>query len=265
MVSIIIVNYNTFQLTYNCIESIIKQVRNIDYEIIVVDNSSAGSDHLLLKEHFPFVKLVCSEKNLGFAAGNNLGLTMARGEEILLLNSDTLLTSNTVFTTSQFLAANRNVGVVTCRLEYPDGSIQHNCQPFPNGFKRLLEKSRLFKILSKRLRSEIMQGPYFDYRNTGFPDWVWGTYFHFRTEVLSCFPDSKLPEDYFMYVEDLQWGYIIRKAGWEIAYDPGSSVIHLLGKSNGDRDLNMLANRTDFIRRHYSALDRFLLWISGGV
>ena len=92
--SIIIINYNTFTLTSNCIQSIHDQLKEVDYEIILVDNASVECDPYLFKNKYPSINLVTSNTNTGFAGGNNLGLQHATGKYILLLNSDTELINN---------------------------------------------------------------------------------------------------------------------------------------------------------------------------
>src|SRR5437763_942905 len=94
MLSIIIINYNTFELTCNCIESVIQYTTTIPYEIILVDNASTECDAELFKKRFPQIKLVKNPENNGFAKGNNLGIKHAEGDAILLLNSDTYLKVN---------------------------------------------------------------------------------------------------------------------------------------------------------------------------
>jgi len=95
-VSVIILNYNTFQLTCNCIASVIEFTKDISYEIILVDNQSTECDADLFKDKFPFIKLIKSPENGGFAKGNNLGIGFATGELILLLNSDTYLSEDAI-------------------------------------------------------------------------------------------------------------------------------------------------------------------------
>ena len=96
MVSIVIINYNTFQLTCQCIQSVIDLTGQVTYEIILVDNASSECDASLFKEKFPSITLVKNPDNSGFAKGNNLGIQHALGDIILLLNSDTYLTEDAV-------------------------------------------------------------------------------------------------------------------------------------------------------------------------
>jgi len=263
MISVIIVNYNTLELTSACISSIIEQVKSEQYEIVVVDNASTNCDPLVLKKNFPSIKLICNDTNIGFSEGNNIGIAAADGDEILLLNSDTVLLDDALRITSATLKQSQNVGIVTCRLIFPDGKVQHNCQPFPSFLKWLLEWTRFFKFLTKKFKSTFLQGRFFDYNAPGSPDWVWGTYFHFKREILLCFSNSKLPNDFFMYVEDMQWCYVFRKKGWIVKYEPGTSVVHLMGQSNGERDNRIKENLDIFLRKYYTPINRWLLRIAG--
>jgi GT2 family glycosyltransferase len=263
MVSIIIINFNTPVLTAECVKSIQAKTSEIDYEIIIVDNASSDNSLVYFKENISDCKIIESKKNSGFAAGNNLGIKHALGTEILLLNSDTTLLNNAVKITSEVLRSNASIGVVGARLEYPDGKIQRSCQPFPSAAKLFIEKLRLHKLFPLSVRSRIMQGFYFDYNHAGKPDWIWGTYFHFRKDLLKEFSDKKLPEDYFMYVEDMQWCYLIRRMGYEIVYEPSAKIIHHIGGSSGKRVGPMIANQNDFVNRYYSWWKKGLLKLAG--
>ena len=123
-VSIIIINYNTCQLSKAAIHSVIEKTKDCSYEIIVVDNHST-EDASSLKEKFPSIHYIQSDKNLGFAGGNNLGIQEANGEYILLLNSDTLLKNDAVSIVFNYLKARPNMAVASARLEYPNGRLQH--------------------------------------------------------------------------------------------------------------------------------------------
>ena len=123
-VSIIIINYNTYQLTYNCIQSIYDKCHGLDYEIILVDNSSNECNPDVFLEKFPNIVLVKSRENAGFSKGNNLGIEKAIGQYILLLNSDTVLVNDAVSICYEYLHSHATVGVVTTKLIFPDGRIQ---------------------------------------------------------------------------------------------------------------------------------------------
>jgi GT2 family glycosyltransferase len=265
MVSVILINYNTRALTEACIESVIHFTKNCNYEIILVDNASTECDPHYFKRKYPQIKLICSEKNLGFAGGNNLGIKHSEGEEILLLNSDAELLNDAISYTSQTLNKYPDAGIVTCKMTYPDGRIQHNCQAFPNGMKIWAERLRLHLFLTKETRGKIMQGNYFNYEVPGKAEWVWGTYFHFKKEILNDFPNKELNSDYFMYVEDMQWCFQAKKNGWDIRYEPKAKIIHHSGGSSGPRSEIIQKNYEDFINKNYSLIKKFILKTTGSI
>ena len=121
--SIIIINYNTFALTCNCIASIKEKLVGVDYEIILVDNASVECDANLFVDKFPFINLIKSPVNTGFTGGNNMGVAAAGGEYLLLLNSDTELINNAPKICLDHLQLHKEVGIATCQFLYPDGKI----------------------------------------------------------------------------------------------------------------------------------------------
>lgn len=250
-VSIIVVNYNTFETTVNCLQSILDFVKGVSFEIVLVDNNSTDVNPQKFKERFPDIKLVISPTNVGFAKGNNLGLSKSGGEYILLLNSDTLLTDDAVTIVHEFLKSQEKVAVATARLQYPDGRVQHNCQRFPSISARLFEVLRLQKIF-QQWGGKILFGPFFNYNSIAYPDWVWGTFFFFKRNLLIQLTDNKLPDDFFMYGEDVQWCYEFKRLGYSIAFVPHATVTHLMGKSGGQAALWMKQNQQRFLDLYYS-------------
>ena len=138
-VSVVIVNYNTFELTSAAIRSLRKFVQGLNYEIILVDNASTETDADRFKESNPDIILIKSEKNLGFAGGNNLGIQKASGKAILLMNSDAELLNDAVSICYKNLFSHPSIGITTGRLQYPDGSVQHQCGKFPSVKQPLME------------------------------------------------------------------------------------------------------------------------------
>ena len=266
-VSVIIINYNTFQLTSEAIASIQAHTQGVAYEIIVVDNASTECDPGQFVEAFPSIKLVRSPDNSGFAKGNNLGIRHATGETILLFNSDAACLNDALTLTYQALQAEPKVGLTTARLAYPTGAIQPSCGRFPSVSLQLLELTRLQKLLSAERKGQVLQGTFFDYATPLYPDWVWGTYFHFKREVLERMPGQQLADDFFMYAEDLQWSYTVRQLGYEIKYVPEAHVLHHFSQSTKkekrlNQGLMILRNEDIFFRREYGWLHTKALYIS---
>jgi len=254
--SIIIINFNTFNLSCNCINSVYEKLKEVEFEIILVDNSSNECDPNLFKVKFPKINLIISNTNTGFAGGNNLGLQYATGEYILLLNSDTELINNAPKICLDHLQENKIVGLVTCQLSYPNGIIQHNCRRFRTIGWELIEIFPLYKLMSKSKSEQRMLHSYFDHQSFSDCDWVWGTFMLFPKKLVSQFPEKKLSTDFFMYCEDVLWCWEIKQLGYHIHFLPEAKVMHIhkastsLSKLNGLR-LTSIKNHANFMRKFY--------------
>lgn len=253
-VSVIIVNYNTYDLIVDCIASVYKYTSGITYEVILVDNASRefAADDFRLK--FPEAKLILSEKNLGFAGGNNLGIEIAAGKYILLLNSDTYLKENSLKVTYDYMERHLEAGVVSARLVYPNGKHQSIAQRFPNVQYQLAELLRIQKFLSKRAGGKMLLGSFFDHKENAKADWVWGAYFFFRSEILTKMPGNKLDETYFMYNEDIQWCLDMHRLGYEVHFCAETEVVHIMEGSGGKKSKMMIENGELFLNRNFSPL-----------
>lgn len=260
-VSVIILNYNTFELTCNCISSVLRKTSGCSFEVIVVDNASTERDPADFLDLFPMIKLVVNSENEGFAKGNNSGIAMSTGEYVLLLNSDTELLNNAILYCLQSIKKYPSISAVTCRLLYPDGTVQHNCQRFPSLRYKLFELFRLQKVLPRKLAGTILLGYFFDYKSWTYPDWIWGTFFMFRRRLLGLLQNGKLAEDFFMYVEDMQWCKEFRKLGYHVAFEPLGEVVHYMGKSKADRQALIEANVKKFMMHYHSPLEIAMLAI----
>jgi GT2 family glycosyltransferase len=256
--SIIIVNYNTFSLTAACIASVYQHTRDLNFEIVVVDNCSVDEDASQFKALFPQIKLIVNSENLGFAKANNIGLKYSEGDMVLLLNSDTLLFDNSIGNAYQKLRNATDYDVITGKLLYPDGALQYQCGRFPSILLQCVELFRIQKLLPTKTREHLLLGGFFDHLSPAKPDWIWGAFFMFHTKILTAFPKGILPETYFMYQEDLEWCYLLRKGGYQIRYDPTIGVIHYFGgsiKSSGAyRQMWLRTNFRDFVKRYYGLL-----------
>jgi hypothetical protein len=247
LVSIIIVNYDTFALTADCIRSVQAHTRGVPYEIVLVDNASPTEDPQRLEESFPDVKLMRSTVNGGFAAGNNLGIRHAKGNLILLLNSDTILTEDAVSKAANYLASQPRIGALTVRLRYPDGQVQHYARRFKDLRHEVLDSLRpLLFLLPYRKRAQLMLNQYYNADFDVDCDWVGGAFLMMPRAVMSALPGGKLDERYFMYGEDQLWCMQIRKLGYRVACFAGTEVVHLEGGSGRSGSVRW---RPAFIRR----------------
>jgi len=256
-ISIIIINYNTFEMTSQCIESVYEKTKNVEFEIVLVDNASTECNADLFAERFPSVILVKSKENIGFAKGNNLGIKTAKSDVILLLNSDTILVNNAVSICYDRLVKDKNIGLITSKLIYPNGNIQHQCRRFETISLLLTEQLRLHKLWTKEKRAKILLNGYFNHQTEIETDRIWGTFFMLKREILNALPEKKLADTFFMYGEDNEWCYQIRRlTPFKILYFPDAVVIHKMGGSNfGEQKTSMIHyNKRIYMRKYYGTL-----------
>lgn len=259
-VSIVIINYNTLELTSQCVRSIYDKTKGVSFEVILVDNASTETNPQIFLERFPSIKLVASQENGGFAKGNNLGLSYATGEVVLLLNSDTELVNDAISNCYHELKSDGSVGVVSCKLTYPDGKIQAQASAFPRISTILFDLFRCSKWASPKTKKARYQADFQDYDQSFDCPWLWGAFFMFQRKLLLSFPAGKLHDNFFMYGEDEQWSWYINKAlGLRIRYCSEGHVIHYIGGSS----TTQLDPFENFMRKMVSNQYWFLSWSRG--
>jgi len=228
LVSVIIINYNTFQVTCDCIESTIKFTKNVPYEIILVDNASPKDNPDDFLKRFPSITLIKSPENGGFAKGNNLGIRAAKGDLVLLLNSDTILREDSISRAAEELALRPDVGAIGVRMVYPDGKIQKTARRFRGIKNELLDICRpLLMLLPYKTRSQIMLNQYFHCDYNTYCDWVIGAFMLIPKTLLDKLPERKLDERFFMYGEDQLWCYQFLELGYKSYYIADTTIVHL--------------------------------------
>ncbi|MFC1563941.1 glycosyltransferase [candidate division KSB1 bacterium] len=238
-ISVIIVNYNVKEYLEQCLLSVKKSLRSIDSEIIIVDNASGDGSQRMIRKKFPDVKLIENRINLGFSRANNIALRKAKGKYITLLNPDTLVQEDTFELIINAFDDFTEAGMIGGKVLNPDGTLQLSCRrSFPDprtSFFRLIGLSRLFPK-SRTFGKYNMT--YLDPDEITEVDAISGSFMTIRKEVLET--AGYLDEDFFMYGEDLEWCYQIRKAGWKIYYYPRTSIVHYKGESSRKSEWNRL-------------------------
>lgn len=261
--SIIILNYNTGGLFKKCLLSIEKIKTDFKFEVVVVDNGSEDESCLMVKKDFPWVNLIENKKNLGFSKGNNIGIRRAKGKYILLLNSDTVVNKKAISEMVEFMEKNKKVGAATCRVLLEDGSLDPACHrgfPTPwNAFCYFLGLEKLFP------KSKVFAGYHLGYlpmNKTHEIDSLTGAFYFVRKKVID--EVGLLDEDYFMYGEDLDWSYRIKKTGWKIMYVPKAEIVHFKKRSGRKAKNKKLRRKVSdyfyetmklFYKKHY--LDKY--------
>lgn len=221
--SIIVVSWNTRELLARCLQSICDTVPPIRHETIVIDNASGDGSADVVAERFPEVTLIRSEKNLGFSAGNNVGLRLASGRYQLLLNPDAELTPDSARRMIEFADAHPKAAFIGPKLLNSDGTLQKNGRMFPGLLREALGLTRLYRLIWGYYDRKMGWGRE-DFDVTTQVDEVSGACILARKSAIDAV--GMLDERFFMYYEETDWCFRMRKAGWEIYYLPEAEVIH---------------------------------------
>lgn len=232
-VSIIIVNWNAGKYLQETIESLVEKTKNISYELIIVDNNSNRDEESFLYiqnvlskwNNFTFIK---ADENLGFSKANNIGMSISKGRNLLILNPDVILHNNLLKILSDYLDKNSDVGMVGPKVLSYDGSFQQPClrgKPYP--------KDTLFHIVG--LAKAFPKNEYFN----GYAMWNVD-----RDKINECWALSGccmmikkflyeqiggMDEQFFMYQEETDWGIRTKNVGKKVVYNPNAVVTHYQG------------------------------------
>ena len=237
--SIIIVNYNTCNLTMDCLQSVFASVTEYKYEVILIDNNSADQSVPTIQHHYPQAILKANEDNVGFARANNQGMAIADGRYVLLLNSDTVVQPDTLQTMISFMDSRTDLGASGCKIILPDGSLDKACKrgfPTPSAsFYYAFGFSKLFPNVPKFNQYQLgYLSP-----DESYPiDCLVGAFMMVRREAIEQV--GGLDEDYFMYGEDIDWCYRLKQAGWGIYYNADTTIVHYKGGSARRRPLRIV-------------------------
>ncbi|MDD5415977.1 MAG: glycosyltransferase family 2 protein [Candidatus Daviesbacteria bacterium] len=240
--SIIILNYNVKDLLLRCLESIFQSKGELDrWQVIVVDNASSDGSVEAVKEKYKtashsssgnVVELVENRENLGFAAGNNVGVKYAKAPVVLFLNPDTVIVDHVIQKSLEVLFSNPDYGALTCRVELPDGRLDYSChRGFPTPWNSLMFFSGLSKLFP---RSPIFSGytvSYLDVRKAHEIDCATGAFLLVRK--IAGDQINWWDTDYFWNGEDIEFCYCLKMKGWKIYFYPEVKIIHYKGSSSG--------------------------------
>lgn len=255
-VSIIIVNWNTSALLKKALLSVEKEKGEVPVEIIVVDNGSADESAGMVKKEFPDAVLIENNSNRGFAKAVNQGIRRAKGEAIMLLNSDAELLPGTLKKLYGTLFSDSRTGIVGAELIHEDGSLQNSIDHFPNLFTELLNKSLL-----KRLFPGWYPGKKTGFTRPAEVPSVIGAAVMVKREMVE--EVGMLDEDYFFFQEETDWCLRMKQKGWKRIFVPGARVRHQQGQTakrhNLRSKIEFYKSRYLFFKKHRSALSLFIL------
>ena len=229
-ISVIIVSFNTCNLLRDCLNTLIKESGNINYETIVIDNASKDNSAEMVATEFPEIKLICNNENLGFAAANNIGFAQAQGEYIVLLNSDAFLQPYALERALAYMQANPKIGIGGARLINQDGSWQPSSRMFPNLLNHFLVISGLADKYPESKLFGRMDRTWANSELAASIDWVPGAFSIMPRKILEKI--GYFDEQFFLYCEEVDLCKRFKAAGYEVYYWPDVFVVHLGGESS---------------------------------
>jgi GT2 family glycosyltransferase len=232
--TVVILNYNTAFYLKECLISLKKIRKEVNFEVFVIDNGSKDGSVLMVKRDFPWVeKIIKNKTNIGFAAGNNKAKPYARGEFVLFLNPDTIVKKGSFKKPLEFMEENKDVGAVTCKIVLPDGNLDKDSRrsfvtPWTGLTHIYLKLDRIFP------KSKIFAKYWYGYISADTiheVDALQGAYFMTRKKILDSV--EWFDEDYFLNGEDIDLSWKIKNKGWKIFYYPLASIVHVKGVAKG--------------------------------
>jgi len=256
--SIIIVNWNTKNLLLNCLDSVFKTIKEISFEIWVVDNGSTDGSIEAVKYKFPSVKIIRNKKNLGFARANNQALKRINGRYAVLLNTDTVLTDGALEKIFFFMEKNPKVGICGGQLLNEDGTKQRCFGKIPTLTTDLLNKNLLEMLFPKRYFSKRRK-----YEIPTEVESITGACMVVRKKAID--EVGLLDENFFFYYEETDWCYRMRNKGWKVFYHPHAYIYHFRGKSTEEVKnkaiIEFWKSRYKFFKKHYGDRKKIFLEI----
>ena len=256
--TVVIINWNTKEDLSVCLSSIKDRLRFPLFEVFVVDNGSKDGTSAEIRKEHSWVELLENEKNLGFAKAANMALRRMKGRYVLLLNPDTQIKEGAIEKLFSFMEVHPEVGVAGAQLLNADGSKQNSIANFPSLATELLNKSLLRWLIPK-----TFPGKERDLQEPIEVDSVIGACMMVRREALDQV--GLLDEDYFLFLEETDWCYRMKKEGWKIYHVPQAEIYHFQGRS-AERDkkrakIEYYRSRYHFFKKNKGNLQWLILLI----
>ncbi len=251
--SIIIVTYNTADVTLGCLGSLAAQDFRHHIEIVVVDNGSVDDSIERIEREHGSVRLIRNEVNAGFAQANNLGMRATRGRYVLLLNSDTVLTDNGLDQLIDWMDDTPGCGLLTCRLLNPDGSYQPSLRRFPSLFSAVMDALFLTPVLARipPLQPLTLTQP--EPAGRILIQQAAGAFLLLRRSMVDEI--GMLDDRFFMYYEDVDYCLRVAQSRFDAVYTPDVSIIHLGGSTYRRHRMaatrQRLVSKTMYFAKHH--------------
>ena len=221
-------------------------------EVIVVDNASKQDEASIIAQRYPYIKIIRTDKNLGFAGGNNVGIKEAKGKYIFLINNDTVFKEFNVDSLINRLESSPKIGIVCPKIRFAWGT-------------NLIQYAGYTPLSKITVRNQAIG---FNEEDKGQYDTAHSTpYAHGAAMLIKRETIEKvglMPEDYFLYYEEIDWSMMFTRAGYEIWYDPACTIYHKESQSTGQdsplRTCYITRNRLLLVKRNWQGIYKYLAY-----
>lgn len=258
--SIIIVSYNIRRLLTECVESIIKNTKKINYEIIVVDNASSDDTvseiNKLTNKKNMSLKIIHNKENYGFSKANNIGIQKSKGKYLLFLNPDTLVYENTLEGMIDFMEEEKSAGAATCFIALPSGELDDAAhRGFPTPWRSFCHFSGISKLFpNSKLFSGYTLG-WMDKNKIHEIEACAGAFMMVRREAGEQI--NWWDEEFFWYGEDLDFCFRLKEKNWNIFFVPTFKIFHYKGASGGIKKISQHLSSADIKTKKRARYERF--------
>lgn len=249
--SIAIVSWNTKDILDQCLNSINETASGVEFEVIVVDNASSDGSAEMVAQKYPCAQIIQNEDNVGFPKANNQAYAISKGRHFLLLNPDTIMRGDTLKRLVKHLDSNPNAGAVGPLVLNTDGTLQYSWARFPTFW------SELRGVLDRRIPNETVTPTTAEQTRDIGPfevDWIGGCAMMVRRDAIEQI--GMMDESFFMYNEETDWCYRLRRSGWQVWVDPAGEITHLGGQSSEQVSLqsakHLRTSKRLYFAKHYS-------------
>jgi len=240
--SIIIVNYHHSHILDNCLESVYRTIEKIQFEVILVDNSSKDDGLEPILKRYTKIRFINNSKNMGFARANNQGAKIASGDFLLFLNPDTTMIEDAVESMLDYIRSDSSIGILGPKVLNPDQTTQFSCRKFPTAWSGLFNRysltTRLFP--NNRYSRDYLMLDY-DHSSIRSVDWVSGCCMMMSESTLKKV--GGFDENYFLFIEDVDLCQVIKKKGLRVVYFPSVKIFHKISSSNARSTPQMIIKR----------------------
>lgn len=249
-ISFVTVNYNGLNDTCDLIDSI---PSDTSIEVIVVDNASSQDEASLIKKKYPWVHVLRSDKNYGFAGGNNIGIRAAKGKYIFLINNDTIFKDFNIEALIKLLESSPSIGVVCPKIRFT----------WDNSPIQFAGYTPLSKITIRNRSIGFGEADNGQYNTPRPTPYAHGAAMLINREVIH--EVGLMPECYFLYYEEIDWSMMITRRGYEIWYEPACTIFHKESQTTGQnsplRTYYITRNRLLLVKRNWKGLDKFISYL----